>query len=153
MNRRRGPQLPGAQQLRAFLDLPSMERRLLISAAVLVATVRVGLSLLPFQTLRRILTELAQGPTVGPRANRPSVDRVAWAVTVASRYVPKASCLIQALAAQVLLARHGHPARLRIGVAKGAEGRLEGHAWLEHQGVIVVGGRELPRYILLAGLE
>jgi hypothetical protein len=85
---------------------------------------------------------------------QPSVERIAWAVGAASRYVPTATCLSQALAAQVLLARHGHPASLRIGVARGAAGRLEAHAWIESRGRIVIGGTaDLARYTPLPALD
>jgi hypothetical protein len=63
---------------------------------------------------------------------------VAWAVAVASRFVPKATCLVQALAGQALLARRGHAARLHIGVSK-PEGRFEAHAWLEDEGRPILG--------------
>jgi hypothetical protein len=47
----------------------------------------------------------------------------------ASRYVPRATCLVRALTVQALLEAHGWPARLRIGVA-GAPG-WAAHAWVE----------------------
>lgn len=142
------------KRLRKFLHLPPSDRRLLVSTAVLLGAIRLGLRLLPFRTLQRVLTRLEQAPTASPRhTNRSSVDRLAWAVTVASRYVPKATCLTQALAAQTLLGRRGHLSRLHVGVAKGEEGRLKAHAWLESQGRVIVGGGELSRYTLLPNME
>jgi hypothetical protein len=41
--------------------------------------------------------------------------------------------------ADALLARSGHPAELRIGVVKTAAGGLQGHAWVESNGRVVVG--------------
>jgi hypothetical protein len=38
------------------------------------------------------------------------------------------------MALQSLLLRAGHPASLRIGVAKDAAGGLEAHAWVECEG-------------------
>src|SRR5438309_451978 len=70
-------------------------------------------------------------------------DRVVWAVVVASRYVPMSTCLTQALAAQVLLARRGYSAHLHIGVAKeGAEAKLKAHAWVESDGKVLIGSSE-----------
>jgi len=60
----------------------------------------------------------------------------------AQRVVPGATCLPQALAAEALLKRGGLPADLRIGVMKGASGKLLAHAWVESDGRIVVG--DLP---------
>ena len=141
------------KRLRKFLQLPSAERRLLVKAALLLGAVRLGLWLLPFRTLRRVLTQLGQGFEGLYKLDQCSEDRLAWGVTKASRYVPKATCLTQALATQVLLARRGQPALLRIGVVKGEEGRLEAHAWLESRGEVVIGGSELERYTQLTALE
>jgi transglutaminase superfamily protein len=141
------------KRLRKFLNLAPRDRRLLVSTTVLLGAIRLGLRLLPFRTMRRMVIKLAHTPTDLHPTKQFSVDRLAWAVTVASRYVPRATCLTQALAAQVLLGRHGHLSQLHVGVATGEEGRLEGHAWLESQGRIVVGGGELSRYTLLSGME
>ena len=141
------------KRLRKFLHLTSSDRRLLVSTMLLLGALRVGLRLLPFRTLQRVVAELAQPPAGLRRANQSSVERLVWAVTAASRYVPRATCLTQALAAQVLLGRHGHRTQLRVGVARGEEGRLEAHAWLESEGKVVVGGGELSRYVLLPGME
>ena len=87
-------------------------------------------------------------------ANRVSADNVSWAVEVASRHTPGVkTCLNQALAAQVLLARRGHPAVLRIGVAKGKEAHLRAHAWVESEGKIVIGGTGVERFAPFPVLE
>ncbi len=134
-----------------FVRLPAAERRLLVKAALLFSAIRLGLWLLPFETVRRLLAKVAEAPTGFRETDRSSADRIIWAVEAASRHLPGArTCLPQALAAQVLLARRGHPALLRIGVVKGEKGHLEAHAWLESRGRIVIGGSELDRYTPLA---
>jgi hypothetical protein len=140
-------------RLRKFLSLRSSDCHLLVSTALLLGAIRVGLRLLPFRTLQRVVNKLAQPPAGLRRINQSSVDRLVWAVTVSGRYVPRATCLTQALVAQVLLGRHGHQTQLRVGVARGDEGQLEAHAWLESEGKVVVGGGELSRYALLPGIE
>src|SRR5215204_1259008 len=134
------------KRLRKFLHLPSGERRLLVKAALLLGAIRLGLWLLPFRTLRRMITQWSQ---VSGGLRKPddqySEERIVWGVTKASQYVPQATCLTQALAAQVLLARRGHPALLRIGFVKGEEDRLEAHAWLESRGEVLIGGSGLER--------
>ena len=74
-------------------------------------------------------------------------------MAAASRYVPRATCLTQALTMQVLLERAGYDARLRIGVARGDEGQFQAHAWVESQDGIVIGGSDLGRYTGLLALE
>jgi hypothetical protein len=139
------------RRLGKLLRLAPGDRLLLAEAALWVAAVRTGLWLLPSATLRWLLAV----PTREPAADPTPIERTAWAVRAASRCVPRASCLTQALAAKVLLGRRGHPAELRIGVARGGGGRLEAHAWLEQAGRVVIGGSaDLERYTRLsAALE
>jgi hypothetical protein len=126
--------------VRKFLRLPSSEQRLLITALFLVGGVRSGLSLLPFATVRRITARMMRGRT--RRGEEMPLARIVWSVEVTSRYVPRATCLTQAIAAQTLLARRGYRSQLRIGVARDRDGSFIAHAWVEHEGRIVLGQRE-----------
>ena len=47
-----------------------------------------------------------------------SVEQVVWGVRAVSRYLPGATCLTQAIAAQSLLTHCGFPSQVEIGVAK-----------------------------------
>jgi len=141
------------KRLRKFLSLTPSDRRLLVSAALLLGAIRLGLWLLPFQTLRRLLAKMTQVTTQLQNADLTSMDRVVWAVAVASRYIPGVKCLARALATQVLLSQRSYPTCLRIGVAKSEGGKLEAHAWVESQERIVIGGlRDLSRYTPLPPL-
>ena len=70
------------------------------------------------------------------------VWRRAHAVKRAARFIPRASCLTQALALQVILAREGEPSALVLGVDAVPNGRkrFEAHAWIEWRGRVVIGG-------------
>jgi hypothetical protein len=139
-------------RLSKFLGLPKSDRRLLVTTVLLVWAVRLGLWLIPFRVLRQLLSKITSTANA-PQACFP-VERVVWAVTVACRYVPAASCLTQALATKTLLARCGHPAIVRIGVARQGTGLLA-HAWVESGGRVVIGGSasSLKRYSLLITSE
>ena len=128
--------------LRRFLQLPPVDQCLLVKAAVLILAIRLGLWLMSFQRVRRLLTGRTPRFSRHRDAGEGSVGRIAWAVTTAGRYLPGGTCLIQALAAQAMLGQGGHPTSLRIGVAKKAGKSLTAHAWLECQGRIVIGGFE-----------
>ena len=142
------------KRLHKLLRLPAAERRLLVKAALLLVAIRLGLWLLPFRTMRRLLSKMTAMPVGSRNIGQSSVYKVAQAVEVAGLYTPGVgTCLTQALAAQVLLARRGHLASLHIGVVRGAERRLEAHAWLESGGKVVIGGSELERYTSLVALE
>lgn len=141
------------RRLYKFLWLASAEQRLLIWAIVLVGAIRLGLGLLSFRTLHRLLARLPGGHPAD-KPHHLSVERIGWAVAVASQVVPGSrTCLIRALAAQTLLERAGFPARFHIGVAKGEGGQLEAHAWVESQDRIVIGGGGLSRYTPLVAFE
>jgi hypothetical protein len=132
-----------------FLALSGAERWLILRAAWLVVGVRVGLSLLP----SRVVLRQVNGAEPRRSLGRVQPDRIAWAVRAASRRVPQATCLTQALAAQLLLAQYGYRSRLRLGVARGEQGDFQAHAWLECGGQIVIGGQDLGRYSPLPDLE
>lgn len=137
-----------------FLHLTKRDLQHLVSTALLLGAIKLGLLLLPFQTLRRLLVSITRATSQLQEVDKAYIDKVIWAVAVASRYMPGgAKCLAQAMATQVLLGRRGYPAALRIGVAKGEAGQLEAHAWVESQGKIIIGGlRDLLHFTPLPPL-
>jgi hypothetical protein len=139
--------------LHKLLRLPAGERWLLVRAALLLVAMKLGLWLLPFRTLRRLLATFAVTPTRVLEAEPFSNHKVAWAVETVARHMPLAStCLTQAMTAQVLLARRGYSALLHIGVLRDDKGNLQAHAWVESEDEVVIGGCELKRYTPLATL-
>lgn len=147
------------QALRSRRPLPGHERRLLLAAGLLVPAVRLALLLLPRRVARPLVARWlrpgppgrAAGRCVVPFLHRSTPARIGWAVRVVSACVPGATCLTQALAAQLLLRAGGHAAALRIGVTRAAAGALAAHAWVECGDVVVVGGScaSLAGYALL----
>ena len=136
------------KRLHKFLTLTPSDRVLLINALLLLGAIRLGLKLLPFQTLRRLLARMAQPIRTLQEVEKVSVDKVAWAVIVASHYIPGARCLAQALATQVLLERRGYPTQLRIGFTRDKGGQMSAHAWVESEGRVAIGGTgNMARYI------
>ena len=132
-------------RLLRFLRLSWKEKTLLVQSLFLLAGIRVGLSLLPFQTLRHLLAKLAEkrNPSSQECATDQAV-RVAWAVAVVGKNLPSiGSCLVQALAAHVLLGRRHYPTQLRIGVTRDKGAKFLAHAWLESNGTVVIGGDSL----------
>ena len=75
---------------------------------------RLALWLVLFQVVCDILATVLTLETGRSRGRPAYVRRVAWAVEPASRCVPLATCLPQALAAECLLRRVGQPAQLRM---------------------------------------
>jgi Transglutaminase-like superfamily len=124
-----------------FLALSRDERRLLIRATLLTSVVQVSLGRLPFTMLRRLVTGGRRNDNKGAAGDPMLATQVVWAVTAASRRVPgSATCLSRALTVHAMLLRRGYPSCLHIGVIRSGQGELEGHAWVESEGRILIGG-------------
>src|SRR5687768_3360335 len=110
--------------------MPRFADRVVLEALVVVPLVRIAIAVLPFRVVHR-----AVDAALRRRRRAPDVPqgRIASAVAGVARRVPGATCLIQVVAAALLSAWHGHPAALRLGVAK-SKGRVVAHAWLESEG-------------------
>ena len=131
-------------KLKKLLKLSPADLLLLVRAAVLLVIVDLGLRLLPFQMLQAILARRPLRWRSQQAADERSLGRRRRAVEVAGGYVG-ASCLKKALTLQWLLSRRGVSTRLWLGVQRW-EGTLRAHAWLEHNGRVIVGGPGGERY-------
>ncbi|HWE52177.1 MAG TPA: lasso peptide biosynthesis B2 protein [Bryobacteraceae bacterium] len=143
------------RKFRTIALLSHSEKRQAASAILLMSCVRIVLWTVPFRVLKRMAETSRFSLSCFPAF---SEERIVWAVRLACRYVPKASCLTQALTAQILLNRAELENRLHIGVFLGngsaAAGYFESHAWIECQGRVLVGGAEnTARYATILTLE
>jgi hypothetical protein len=123
------------ERSRAFVD-KFAELLLATRVTLWVCAARVCLWALSFRRTQRIIDFLT--PDVPEEDVLSSVEQLSRAVSSASRYVPHATCLTQAVALHFLLKRGGFESRVRIGVAKN-NGEFESHAWVESQGRVVLG--------------
>lgn len=141
------------KQLRKFLRLAPSDRQLLLSSFVLLSLVKLGLLLLPFGVLQRLLAGIGRSNAIAAKA--PTKEAIVKAVERSSRYMlGGAKCLARALTARVLLSRWGYSSELHIGVAKGEGGKFEAHAWVESDGEIAIGHLgDLARYTPMSSLE
>jgi hypothetical protein len=133
-----------------FRALPLADRRLFLEALPIVWVTRLGLWLVPFRILQDVALRLAKARRGAPEPAPGDAERVGWAVSSAARFAPRATCLTQALAAEALLRRRGHPVDVRLGVAREDDGRFLAHAWVVSHGRVVVGDHELGRYAPLS---
>jgi hypothetical protein len=136
-------------RLRKFLDLPIGDRWLLLKACALLATVRILLRTAPYPAARRLL-ESAGRRSERLSSNRLPAKRLAWAVTAAAKQVPGGGhCLSQALTLQVFLSRRGYPCQVCFGVDRDSGRDFMAHAWVEHEGAVLIGGDSLGRLVRL----
>jgi hypothetical protein len=134
--------------------MPSAERVSFCLALALVASARLMLFVVPSRVSLRLVRWLADMRARTRVSDRPSSAHLAWAVASASRLVPRATCLTQAVAAKLLFAWYGFHVRLCLGVARVVDGELTAHAWIEHHGRVILGGAEsasFARFPSLAG--
>jgi|SRR5690242_11932492 len=135
------------QRVRRFVQLSGAERGLLLQAFLGIIYVRFLLHMLP---LRRVQHFISRSSWHSESTCTP--ERMLWAIRAAARFVPRSTCLIQALVAQALLNRFGYKSLLTIGVAKNDRGRLEAHAWVSCEGQLLIGGPRVERYNPLLNL-
>lgn len=127
--------------LQRIRRLRSREAKLLVQALRTVVHVRLHLLRKTHHDLRRLIEShpLHMAADEVPRAD---LAEIAWSVRNAARLVPGATCLTQASAGQLLLARRGYAStvRLSVPVRSAAPGNLAPHAWLMAGNTIVLGG-------------
>ena len=125
------------RKIRVLMHLPPADRMRLLGTLGLMAIVRVALWILPFRWMKRVV----EGCGAMHLLEKRLTDRqVAWSILLASRNIPHATCLTQALTAQMLLKWAGLDGTLYIGVRR--ENRFEAHAWVECAGRVLVGGMD-----------
>ena len=116
----------------------------MVEAFLLLGVVSPVLKYGPGALTGRILRR-ASAKTAGP-SNPKVVSAVARAVTKAAPHVPGATCLARALAAWFMVTRRHEVATVRLGVRRESDRALAAHAWLECNGLPVLGGETAHGY-------
>jgi hypothetical protein len=81
---------------------------------------------------------------------RGSNQRIAWAIEATGRRLGRAStCLIRALVAELVMDATDGPMTLSIGVRRTTAGAFHAHAWLAHEGRVLIGATN-DEYLLMA---
>ncbi|HYF50027.1 MAG TPA: lasso peptide biosynthesis B2 protein [Planctomycetota bacterium] len=124
-------------KLKRFFNADGADRSALARAWFVLVGARALLWIFPFERVMSLVPARTQDVQSPP--DWITAGRLSWAVQVASGYVPVATCLSQALALQYLLNREGIGAELKIGVARGSEGEVAAHAWVESHGRVLIG--------------
>lgn len=110
---------------------------MIVEAALMLAVAGLTLMLLPFKRYVWWLKLGGSSAAIDPA----TATRVGRAVRLGASNVPwNAVCLPQAMAAAAMLARRGYGSALYVGVVPSPKGAMNLHAWLEVDGIIIVGG-------------
>ena len=123
--------------------MPREQQRLHLQACALDATFRILVVLTSFSVARSFALRVSNA-----RRNIVKIQ-IVRAVTAAGRAVPGSNCLSEALTLWVLLSRGGYAPVLRIGVTTNE--KFAAHAWVECDGVAVLGGAVDHDYLPLQG--
>jgi hypothetical protein len=123
-------------------------RAQVVEALFLLHLCRLLLGCLGYHRLRRFLPN---GTRMAPETITFEVTR---AIVRAARIAPRSLCLAQALSGQMMLARRGFAAHIRVGVRQAAPDQLAAHAWLMSGDTVILGGtlQELEIYTKLIDL-
>ncbi len=153
---------PGRSRLQRLWHLPGRRKQLLMEAGWALARTAWRVRRWRFARLAATLGQLsaAGACSVAPeRQPAPSelvtAREVQWAIGAWTRRLrPAPTCLMQAAAAQGLLARRGLASTLYFGVQSltatasgpGSQSARGAHAWLQCAGLIVTGEREAAAF-------
>jgi len=131
-------------RLAKFICFPRRDKLLFFEAWLRLGLARFLVLALPFPKLAAgwgapMFETLREPPRDGT-----FVERVKWAVEIASRYTPwKSNCLPQAITGKRMLQRRGLRSTLYLGLTRDPAGKVTAHAWLRCGNVYVTGGRGL----------
>lgn len=126
--------------LKRFSSLPFATKRLLAESLLRLAAASAAVHLMPGSAGRKHWTgALTARVRRSPKHNTQDPATTSWAVVAASRFVPGATCLVQAIVGERLLMRSGFPAQVKIGVTRDDNGALAAHAWLVLDGQVLIG--------------
>lgn len=124
----------------SFLKLPSGEKKVALNSFLWVIRIRIMLWIFHFSTVQNRVQKIACNYNSTPK-NTITMNRLRIMIVAASRYVPRATCLVQALAGYILFSQYGFNTSIKIGVLT-ENGEFEAHAWLEHDEKVVLGESE-----------
>jgi Transglutaminase-like superfamily len=143
--------------LAKFLALPLREQRDVAEATLSLAVAQL-LLLVPFRWLAPLFGRLHPGAASALAVL--SADEISSAFAVrrailraGGRLPWNSSCLVFALAAQMMLRRRHLPSALQLGVRAGAATQLSAHAWLKCGDIDVVGVETAAEFTPIAAFR
>jgi Transglutaminase-like superfamily len=110
---------------------------------------RLRCSLQPLGSILRRIERMEKSR----RAVTVQVDDLVDAVLWASAWVPKSTCLVQALALFILLKKEGLSGSLFLGVDVGSDEIFRSHAWVAQGERILIGESDYHRYRVIHQLH
>ncbi|MBI4814037.1 MAG: lasso peptide biosynthesis B2 protein [Methanobacterium sp.] len=123
----------------SFIKLPSRDKLVVIEALFWVTIIRLMVWIFPFRFVQKRVQKIAS--YLSSDSSSVSMSRLRVMIVIVSRYVPRATCLVQALAGYILFSKYGYITSIKIGVLN-ENGEFEAHAWLENDNNVILGESE-----------
>lgn len=139
-------------KIKRFLALDWQQKKLLLQAYFLLGRMRAAILTISFKRLSKSLQHHPELATLEPlnKAELKQAKIIGRAVVTAARYTPwDSNCLAQVLTAQRMLAQNQIAGTFFLG-AKKDEQKLEAHAWLECDGLILTGEAGHENYTVVS---
>lgn len=157
-----------------FINKPFYEQWIFIEAFLILLLTRFVISFLPFKVLRYMIgssqsihnevQSMAPMPfestdgascdnsnnTIGKQLITQAIARSVYCV---SQKIPwQSDCLVQAASGKIMLNRRKLQNTLCLGVQKklSRNGNMKPHAWLVSNSVVILGGGELEKYVVVS---
>jgi hypothetical protein len=125
---------------------PNSDKGLFIQVILTLVVINLGLRLLRFRKLNKIISRYSQGNIDPINYQKISINQIVLSIDHASKwFMGAASCFPQALTGKIFLERFGYPVKLIFGVKTIDHNKLRAHAWLEYNGEVIIGG---PRSLI-----
>lgn len=148
------------RHIRKFLALDWQHKKLFLQAYLVLGNVRFALLRRPFKKLVAELNlsrDAVLQPPLEP-SERAVALAVGWAVRTAANFTPwESTCLVQVLAAQRLLQKHGIAGVFYLGATNsGAGSEAPGflaHAWLKCNGEFITGESGHRNYTVISSFS
>lgn len=124
----------------SFIKLSSRDKVVALESLFWVLLIRIMVWIFPFPSVQNRVQKIARHYDSNNK-HSVTLSRIRIMITVAARYVPRVTCLVQALAGYILFSKYGYHTSIKIGVLT-ENGEFEAHAWLEQDGNVVLGESE-----------
>lgn len=141
----KGEPMSRVSSFKRFWQLGPRRRYLLVEATFGLAVAAAAIAILPF---RKAVSLGSLGERPGSSKSPESdVGDICWSVKAAAARVPwRAMCFERGLAAQWMLRRRGHDAKLVYGARLGEAAGLDAHVWVTLDDRTLIGGEQASGY-------
>jgi len=144
------------RKVKTFFLLKDNRKILLMEALCFLGLARLALLIFDFKMIAPHLGKRTEytPPAREEKCLRREAGKVGWAVATMSRYTPwESKCLVQAMAAKIMLNRRKIRNTLYLGVAKDEVGHMIAHAWVKCGGIPLTGAMSAEKFTVVSAFS